>query len=789
MMESELKNQDYLLEQLRALRAERELLTKHVFILNECLSVEELKAKISNLEKKKEMLGSLENVIGRLRAEIEPLKYLKSILKTKLGDENKMQSNNIDTQLFTDLEACVEIESLKNLKTKLDVENKIQPKNIRQELSIVEANDPKLDMEFCNNISDDVQVVQSVGSKTFVSQSTQNMLADSVKTDLCPYPKLNNELIGAFQIPMSSTSNSVSTVNDGSLDESIQLLDQYDVVTDQEILNFSTEENSLKSQSVDQEPTNICVDNKIQNTQKATTSTNFDAGSINAHVKDQVPKDLGFEETHEDKNSKLHKASTSQPSTVTISVSDLLQNLPQLLLQQGFNYNQGEEESKINENVNTNVLSKENNKRNKKNELKKEVNKFLNDYTNLLHNSSQTIENNNVSYKQIKSSQHDEFSPNAINSECSINNFNDMNLKIDVLRGIYSLGFVKPTALQQRIIVHCINGQDVIVFTGPGNGRTMMFTIPLLERIEINLNQCQALVLVPTRDLAVHIQKIIMSVGDFMGVKVCIGGDNVPKKLSVVPHIIVGTPSGIFNMISCKSLHTEWIQTVVINQAEKMLANNYTNLIKEIMNKLNQTKQVTILTSGKLDHVLDIYMESLNDALVIINNNEKDNNLLKDLPKQFYLNIQNEWKMNALCEISETLKIQRSVIFCNTLDRARKLCESLQRLEYAVSLFHLEMNAQEREQILNMFFSNDLKMLITTDPIKGSQFQKAAWIINYDLPINSICYLDRVVKCAENIKVINFIDENDEHTKSVIETYNKSYMIQMPLNMVDLLQY
>lgn len=83
-----------------------------------------------------------------------------------------------------------------------------------------------------------------------------------------------------------------------------------------------------------------------------------------------------------------------------------------------------------------------------------------------------------------------------------------MSLKVDILRGIYSLGFINPTDLQKRIIVHCVNGRDVIVFAGPGNGRTMMFTIPLLQRIKINLNECQVLVLVPTRDLAVHIQKV-----------------------------------------------------------------------------------------------------------------------------------------------------------------------------------------------------------------------------------------------------------------------------------------
>lgn len=122
-----------------------------------------------------------------------------------------------------------------------------------------------------------------------------------------------------------------------------------------------------------------------------------------------------------------------------------------------------------------------------------------------------------------------------------------------------------------------------------------------------------------------------MSVGDFLGVNVCIGGDNVPRKLSVVPHIIVGTPLGVSNMISCKSLHTGSIQTVVINKVEKMLTNDYTKSIEEIMKKLTKTRQVTILTSDKLDHVLDIYMESLRDPLVIINDKEKDNDLLKSM--------------------------------------------------------------------------------------------------------------------------------------------------------------
>jgi len=250
-MESELKNQNDLLQQLKSLRAEKELLEKHVFVLNECLSVEELKTKISDLEKKKEMLASLENVIGRLRSEIEPLKYLKSILKTKLGDENKIQSSNIGSELVEELlEARAESEPLKYLntilKTKSDVENNIQSNNIGSK-SCIDAGFyvPKLNFKLHNDSSDDVQLGQPKAT-TFIPQIAQNTPTHSGTQKLDFYPKLNNvNLIDTSQTPIPSKSNSISTVNDGSLDECIQLLDQYDVVTDQEILNFPTEEVSI----------------------------------------------------------------------------------------------------------------------------------------------------------------------------------------------------------------------------------------------------------------------------------------------------------------------------------------------------------------------------------------------------------------------------------------------------------------------------------------------------------------------------------------------------------------
>lgn len=138
------------------------------------------------------------------------------------------------------------------------------------------------------------------------------------------------------------------------------------------------------------------------------------------------------------------------------------------------------------------------------------------------------------------------------------------------------------------------------------------------------------------------------------------------------------------------------------------------------------------------------------------------------------------------------MKIEQVVIFCNTLDRAKTLYNSLQKIKYSVSLFHVELSESIHEQTLNMFSSNDLRIIVTTDPVKGNQFKQVTWLINYDLPITPIIYLDRITQCrenGENIKVLNLINDNDEHSKVLIETYSDSCMIQVPINLIDILQF
>lgn len=139
-------------------------------------------------------------------------------------------------------------------------------------------------------------------------------------------------------------------------------------------------------------------------------------------------------------------------------------------------------------------------------------------------------------------------------------NFDDMNLREELLRGIYAYGFEKPSAIQQRAIVPCVKGHDVIAQAQSGTGKTATFSISILQQIDTKLASCQALVLAPTRELAQQIQKVVMALGDYMGAQchACIGGTSVREdmhKLSTGVHIVVGKYPNLFDFLPPLYLH------------------------------------------------------------------------------------------------------------------------------------------------------------------------------------------------------------------------------------------
>ena len=161
-----------------------------------------------------------------------------------------------------------------------------------------------------------------------------------------------------------------------------------------------------------------------------------------------------------------------------------------------------------------------------------------------------------------------------------IKSFDDLNLKEELLRGLYAYGFNKPSAVQRRAIMPIIKRRDVIVQSQSGTGKTCVFSLGALQQIDISLREPQVLILSPTRELAEQTQKVCLALGDYMAIKVhcCIGGRNVNDdvfKLEHGTHVVSGTPGRVFDMIQRRTFKTNNIKMLVLDEADEMLAKGF----------------------------------------------------------------------------------------------------------------------------------------------------------------------------------------------------------------------
>jgi len=373
-------------------------------------------------------------------------------------------------------------------------------------------------------------------------------------------------------------------------------------------------------------------------------------------------------------------------------------------------------------------------------------------------------------------------------------NFDDMNLKEELLRGIYAYGFEKPSAIQQRAIVPCIKGMDVIAQAQSGTGKTATFSIAVLEKIDTSLKETQALILAPTRELAQQIQKVVMSLGDYMGAQchACIGGTSVRedmRKLDIGQHVVVGTPGRVFDMISRKVLRPNDIKQFVLDEADEMLSRGFKDQIYDVFRHLNNEIQVILLSATMPAEVLEVTTRFMRDPIRILVKKEE---LTLEGIRQFYISVEREeWKLDTLCDLYETLTITQAVIFANTRRKVDWLTEKMHQRDFTVSAMHGDMDQKERDVIMREFRSGSSRVLITTDLLaRGIDVQQVSLVINYDLPTNRENYIHRIGRGGRFGRkgvAINFITEDDSRALQDIEKFYNTQIDEMPMNVADLI--
>jgi ATP-dependent RNA helicase len=372
--------------------------------------------------------------------------------------------------------------------------------------------------------------------------------------------------------------------------------------------------------------------------------------------------------------------------------------------------------------------------------------------------------------------------------------FEKMGLKEDLLRGIYAYGFEKPSAIQQRAIVPIVTGRDVIAQAQSGTGKTATFSIGILQSIDTQVRETQALVLSPTRELALQIQKVCLALGDFMNVQVhsCIGGKSVGediRKLEHGVHVVSGTPGRVFDMISRKSLRTRNIKMLVLDEADEMLSLGFKEQIYDVYRYLPPATQVVLVSATLTPDVLAMTKKFMTDPIRIL---VKRDELTLEGIKQFFVAVEKEeWKFDTLCDLYDTLTITQAVIFCNTRRKVDWLTDKMRKANFTVAAMHGEMPQDERDAIMNSFRSGENRVLITTDIwARGIDVQQVSLVINYDLPNNRELYIHRIGRSARFGRkgvAINFVKSDDIRILRDIEQFYSTQIDEMPMNVADLI--
>ena len=329
-----------------------------------------------------------------------------------------------------------------------------------------------------------------------------------------------------------------------------------------------------------------------------------------------------------------------------------------------------------------------------------------------------------------------------------------------------------------------------------GTGKTATFAIGILQKLDINIKDCQALVLAPTRELAQQIVKVITSLGDFMNIKIhaCVGGTAVRDDIRTLQegvHVVVGTPGRVYDMINRRALGLDHVALFVLDEADEMLSRGFKEQIYDVFKFMPETVQCTIFSATMPLEVLEVTQKFMRDPIKILV--KKDELTLEGI-KQFYIAIEREeWKFDTLCDLYATLTITQAIIYCNTRRKVDWLTQKMQEKDFTVSSMHGDLDQRERDTIMREFRSGSSRVLITTDLLaRGIDGQQVSLVINYDLPTNRENYIYRIGRSTSSdvshkCVAINFIMQADVRYMRDIEQFYHTYIEELPENVADLL--
>lgn len=373
--------------------------------------------------------------------------------------------------------------------------------------------------------------------------------------------------------------------------------------------------------------------------------------------------------------------------------------------------------------------------------------------------------------------------------------FNELNCSKEILKAVEDMGFEEATPIQTMAIPVAFSGRDLVGQAQTGTGKTAAFSIPMLEKIDLSNKNVQALVLCPTRELAVQISEEVNRIGKYLrGLHVLpiYGGQDIERQIRGLKsgaQVIIGTPGRVLDHLRRKTLKMSNLKMLVLDEADEMLNMGFREDIELVMEEVDHDIQTMLFSATMPKEIMNI-----------INKYQKDPEILKvthtqlSAPsiEQVYLEMKDRDKMEILTRLIDIYNYKLSIVFCNTKKRVDEVTDMLQARGYMCDKIHGDMKQTLRMNVINKFKRGDIEILIATDvAARGLDIDNVEAVFNYDMPTHEEYYVHRIGRTGRAGKEgisFTFITSRDFHLLRSIMRYTKSDIKPHPIPKISDLQ-
>ena len=360
--------------------------------------------------------------------------------------------------------------------------------------------------------------------------------------------------------------------------------------------------------------------------------------------------------------------------------------------------------------------------------------------------------------------------------------FTDLNLSEDIQSAVVAAGFEKPSPIQELTIPLALEGKDVIGQAQTGTGKTAAFGLPTLDKIRTEENTIQALVIAPTRELAVQSQEELFRFGRDKGVKVrsVYGGSSIEKQIKALrsgAHIVVGTPGRLLDLIKRKALKLNNIETLILDEADEMLNMGFLEDIEAIISRVPEERQTLLFSATMPDAIKRIGVQFMKDPEHVKIKAKELTNVNVD---QYFIRVKEQEKFDTMTRLMDVDQPELSIVFGRTKRRVDELTRGLKLRGFRAEGIHGDLDQNKRLRVIRDFKNDQIDILVATDvAARGLDISGVTHVYNYDIPQDPESYVHRIGRtgrAGKSGQSITFVAPNEMGYLQIIENLTKKRM-------------